>query len=668
MNGLNLLNRKNFVLALRIAEAAGSEKGASGYDAAVKGSARSILGSALVAMALTPGLVAAESGAFRFLLAGALGADGELELALESYAEAVRAAPTDPYVRLAYAEILAQTGKIAEAAQEAAAARRLAPDEPEVFRSQARIAMSLADRDLAARGVAREAFERLIEHEPGDLEALVALGQLYLGGSEAARAVEVLSRAASLRPGQPTIEGLRARALVAAGKLKEAETVQRTLLESHPNRLEFRFELADTVSDLGRYREAAEILGAASAEQLRSPELRRRGAVALMLEGDLEGARALADELQAEYPENSALRVLLGSIEHADGRWERVLDLIGPIATRPAAPEAVASMQLRALEGLERIDEALAFLDLRRDGFEGAGRKSDATSTAILAAEIAARSGRAADATRRVEALAAAESANAGDASVVRDNVAWLYAELALARQDWKSAASALGGLDFPAALAKRYEIAVRGGDASAAATLRRRLEVGKAEELLALADVEERLELFESSIPIFRRVLELNGASLQARFGLASALERAGRGAESEREFENLLAAHPDHAASLNYLGYMWIDASRNLERAVELVGRAVRLDPANPAYVDSLGWGLFRLGRPVEAVRLLERAVRLAPDDATILEHLGDACVSAGDLKRAREAYERALALAGDAPALSAKLARTGRGSGAS
>jgi len=107
------------------------------------------------------------------------------------------------------------------------------------------------------------------------------------------------------------------------------------------------------------------------------------------------------------------------------------------------------------------------------------------------------------------------------------------------------------------------------------------------------------------------------------------------------------VLEIQPENSTAMNYLGYMWADNGENLEQALELVRRAVALEPNNGAYVDSLGWALFRLGQFEEASRHLERANQLAPEDSTILEHLGDVYVALGDIRRAREAYEHALAI---------------------
>jgi tetratricopeptide (TPR) repeat protein len=155
-------------------------------------------------------------------------------------------------------------------------------------------------------------------------------------------------------------------------------------------------------------------------------------------------------------------------------------------------------------------------------------------------------------------------------------------------------------------------------------------------------------------SVPLLRGVLELKPGWREARQQLAVILEKLGRMEESEAEFRRLLAEKPDDHQSLNYLGYSLADRGLKLEEAERLIREAVRLAPANAAYIDSLGWVLHRQSRSTEAVFELEAAAGLAPEDATVWEHLGDARAAAGRPDRAWLAWKRAGALADDpAPA---------------
>ena len=108
----------------------------------------------------------------------------------------------------------------------------------------------------------------------------------------------------------------------------------------------------------------------------------------------------------------------------------------------------------------------------------------------------------------------------------------------------------------------------------------------------------------------------------------------------ESEALFLQLVDTEPDDANAANYLGYMWADRQMHLEQALELISRAVSLEPENSAYLDSLGWVHFRLGDLAEAERWLRRAVDLGGNlgDGTIYCHLGEVLLAGGERVEAR------------------------------
>ena len=110
---------------------------------------------------------------------------------------------------------------------------------------------------------------------------------------------------------------------------------------------------------------------------------------------------------------------------------------------------------------------------------------------------------------------------------------------------------------------------------------------------------------------------------------------------------FLSILDKQPDHAATLNYLGYMWAESGINLDRAAEMLNRAVSQEPRNGAYVDSLGWVYFQQGKLDLAEKYLTDATRLLPRDATVHEHLGDVFAKRGDVHRALDLYRAALTL---------------------
>jgi tetratricopeptide (TPR) repeat protein len=123
------------------------------------------------------------------------------------------------------------------------------------------------------------------------------------------------------------------------------------------------------------------------------------------------------------------------------------------------------------------------------------------------------------------------------------------------------------------------------------------------------------------------------------------STFERAKRYPEAEEQFKKVLASDPDHASTLNYLGYMLADQNMKLDEALGYIKRAVDLDPSNGAYLDSLGWAYFRLGKFELAEDNLLKASQKINTDPTVHDHLGDLYQKTGRLKLAATNWERAL-----------------------
>ncbi len=114
----------------------------------------------------------------------------------------------------------------------------------------------------------------------------------------------------------------------------------------------------------------------------------------------------------------------------------------------------------------------------------------------------------------------------------------------------------------------------------------------------------------------------------------------------EAEEWLEQVLDEFPEDIGALNDLGYLWADQNKHLQRALDMVRRAVEGEPDNAAYRDSLGWVLYRLGRYPEAVQELEKAAAGDDPDGVILDHLGDAYVKANRRPDAVAAWRRAVA----------------------
>ena len=137
--------------------------------------------------------------------------------------------------------------------------------------------------------------------------------------------------------------------------------------------------------------------------------------------------------------------------------------------------------------------------------------------------------------------------------------------------------------------------------------------------------------------------------AALQAKLDQGMALHRQGNLAEAERCYEEVLQRQPDHFDALHLLGII-ARQTRRTERAVELIKKAIGLNPNVAVAHNNLGNALRDLKRPAEALASYDRAITLKPDYAEAHNNRGNALM---DLKRPEEAlasYDKAIALKPD------------------
>ena len=161
----------------------------------------------------------------------------------------------------------------------------------------------------------------------------------------------------------------------------------------------------------------------------------------------------------------------------------------------------------------------------------------------------------------------------------------------------------------------------------------------------MRLKEYTNALEHFTTA-EIMAKATETNRLTHGFYFELGSAHERAGKISESEKYFEQCLAMSPDFPPALNYLGYMWAERGTNLVRARDMIERALKADPTNGAYLDSLGWVLFKQGDAQAALEPIRKSIELNEEpDATLYDHLGDIYAALHQREKAREAWRKAL-----------------------
>jgi tetratricopeptide (TPR) repeat protein len=119
---------------------------------------------------------------------------------------------------------------------------------------------------------------------------------------------------------------------------------------------------------------------------------------------------------------------------------------------------------------------------------------------------------------------------------------------------------------------------------------------------------------------------------------------QRAGRLAEAEACYRQVLAVQPDQADALHLLGVIAHQVGRH-DLAVELIGQAIKRDGQNPVYFSNLGVALRDQGKLDEAMTAYRQAIRLRPDYAEAYSNLGYALWDQGKLDEAVAACRQAI-----------------------
>jgi tetratricopeptide (TPR) repeat protein len=165
----------------------------------------------------------------------------------------------------------------------------------------------------------------------------------------------------------------------------------------------------------------------------------------------------------------------------------------------------------------------------------------------------------------------------------------------------------------------------------------------------LALGDALRREERWAEAVAAYDAAVERAGPPEASHWTLyysrAIAHERLKQWDKAEPDFRQALALNPDQPQVLNYLGYSLIDRGEKLDEALAMIEKAVAAEPQSGYIVDSLAWGLFKLGRYAEAVEPMERAALLEPVDPVVTDHLGDIYWAVGRVMEARFQWRRAL-----------------------
>lgn len=183
----------------------------------------------------------------------------------------------------------------------------------------------------------------------------------------------------------------------------------------------------------------------------------------------------------------------------------------------------------------------------------------------------------------------------------------------------------------------------------------------------LTRIEVLRKAERYPEAVDACQALLKESAEPKQVRelhLTLSNIYSAAHDSSRAEQELRTVLAADPDDATANNDLGYLLADENRSLGEAETMIRKALQLEreqqqrsrhvPSEPftenaAYLDSLGWVLFRQGHVEEARGILEKVVTLpdAADDPIEWDHLAEVYAKLKRPADARRAWEKALSL---------------------
>jgi tetratricopeptide (TPR) repeat protein len=150
-------------------------------------------------------------------------------------------------------------------------------------------------------------------------------------------------------------------------------------------------------------------------------------------------------------------------------------------------------------------------------------------------------------------------------------------------------------------------------------------------------------------------------GLQAQIRYILSGVYVDMDRLDKATEQLQTLLGAEPDSPRYNNDLGYIWADHDKNLDEAEKMIRKALDEDRKqrkehpeygldedkdNAAYLDSMGWVLFKQKKYPEAKKYLLEAVK-DPEGQhiEIMDHLGDVHMALGEKADAISTWKKAL-----------------------
>jgi tetratricopeptide (TPR) repeat protein len=163
--------------------------------------------------------------------------------------------------------------------------------------------------------------------------------------------------------------------------------------------------------------------------------------------------------------------------------------------------------------------------------------------------------------------------------------------------------------------------------------------------QLYLLAEAQRALKDLPAAEATARKLLANDATDSRGMHVMSQILQDKGDVKGAETMLRDLIKNDPLDAIALNSLGYMLAERGDRLDEAVTLLQRALKVEPDNPSYLDSLGWAYFQQGRDDLADKPLTEAAEKLTTSSVVQDHLGDLRFRQKRYGDAAEAWQRAL-----------------------
>jgi tetratricopeptide (TPR) repeat protein len=581
--------------------------------------------------------------------------------AMEEYRLAIEADPSSEFLTSGLAELYVKTGRIRDAVLEAQDILKRDPNNLEAHKLLGRIYLrSLGDMPGGGNGsenvlkLAIEQYEQIVKIEPDNVDDHLLLGRLYRLNNDLQKAETELKTAVKLDPDS-----------------EEAVTTL-SLLYSDEGDTTHALQVLSSVPDTGRSAKLYAALGATYEQRKDYKSAIDAYKHAIQLDRDnLDAIRGLAENLLNDgqidaaldqykviadaNPEDAQTYLRISEIYRRQGKYDQALESLKKAeAMVPDALEVPYNIAV-VYQAQARYDEAVKILqDLlkKTEKSESSYSQADRNNRAIFMERLGMVYRDQENYTAAVEAFRRMIPLGDDNARTGYQDVIDTYREAKQWPQATAAAKEAVQKLpnDRELRMVLDAQLADTDDPEKPLADVRSLLK-GTPEDrevYLRLAIMDQRLKRWSDSEEALNKAEQLSTKAEDKEyvyFLRGSTLEREKKYDQAEAEFKKILAVNPQSAATLNYLGYMNADRGVQLEESLNYIKQAVSLEPTNGAYLDSLGWAYFKLGKYDLAEESLTKASLRMESDPTVQDHLGDLYQKTGRLKLAAAHWERAV-----------------------